>query len=68
MSDEYDDHEQEELDRYLAMRLDLQQIQDNPMLFWKEHAKTFPILAPLACCLHSILATTASVEISFSRG
>jgi hypothetical protein len=68
MSDEYDDNEQEELDRYLTLRLDMERIEDNPMLFWKEHVKAFPILAPLACRLHSIPATTASVERSFSGG
>ena len=68
VSDEYDDHEQEELDRYLSMRLDLKQIGDNPVLFWKGHAKAFPILATVARRRHSIPATTASVERSFSGG
>ena len=37
------DHKQEELGRYLNMRLDLKWIEDNLMLFWKEHVKTLPI-------------------------
>ncbi|CAF1207983.1 unnamed protein product [Adineta ricciae] len=69
VSDEYDDREEEEeLDRYLSIRLDLDKIEDNPLVFWKQYGKTFPILSILARRLHSIPATTASVERSFSGG
>ncbi|CAF1209747.1 unnamed protein product [Adineta ricciae] len=69
ISDEYDDREEEErLDKYLSMRLDLEKIQDDPLIFWKQHDKTFPTLSVLARRLHSIPATTASVERSFSGG
>ena len=33
VSDEYDNHEEEELDRYLSMRLDLEKINDNSLSF-----------------------------------
>lgn len=68
MSDEYDSHEEEELDRYLAMRLDVGKIHDDPMVFWKSNSKTFPILSILARRMHSVPATTASVERAFSGG
>lgn len=68
VSDEYDNHEEEELDRYLSMRLDLDKVNDNPLVFWRDHANTFPLLSFLARRLHSIPATTASVERTFSGG
>ena len=69
VSDEYDNREEEEeLDRYLSIRLDFDKIEDNPLVFWKQCGRTFPILSILARRLHSIPATSASVERSFNGG
>jgi hypothetical protein len=50
------------------MHLDLDTIEDNPLRFWKQHVKTFPLLSSVARRLHSIPASTASVERTFSGG
>jgi hypothetical protein len=68
VSDEYDDHEEDELNRYLSMRLDFDKINHNPLSFWREQVNMFPTLSSLARRLHSIPATTASVERTFSGG
>jgi hypothetical protein len=68
VSDEYDTQEDEELDRYLSMRLVLEKINDNPLSFWREQVNAFPTLSSLARRLQSILATTACVERTFSGG
>ena len=67
-SDEYENREEEELDRYLSMHLDLAKIEDNPLTFWKQYVKTFPLLSAATRRLHSIPASTASVERTFSGG
>lgn len=68
MSDEYEEYDSEELNRYLSMHLDLDNIKSNPLIFWKETRYNFPLLSSLARQLHSIPATTAAVERVFSGG
>ena len=47
---------------------DFDKIEDNPLVFWKQCGRTFPILSILARRPHSIPATSASVERSFNGG
>lgn len=65
VSDEYD-IDDDELEKYLGKRLDLANLPENPLDFWKNHQMEFPILAKVARQIFSIPATTASVERSFS--
>jgi hypothetical protein len=50
------------------MRLGLGKIKNDPLPFQQEPMNTFPMLLSLARRLHSIPATTASVERTFSGG
>lgn len=65
VSDEYDD-DYDELEKYLCKRLDVSNLPENPLHFWKDHGLEFPILAKVACQIFSIPASTASVERAFS--
>ena len=65
LSDEYNEKD-DEVDKYLSMHIDPDQIPNNPLLFWKENQKNLPLMAKLARTIHSIPATTASVEREFS--
>ena len=65
VSDEYD-IDDDELERYLCKRLDLTNLPDNPLEFWKNNNMEFPILSKLARQICSIPASTATVERSFS--
>jgi hypothetical protein len=65
VSDEYDTDD-DELERYLGKRLDVTNLSDNPLNFWKKHKMEFPILAKVARQVFSIPATSACVERSFS--
>ncbi|CAF1430901.1 unnamed protein product [Adineta steineri] len=65
VSDEYD-IDDDELERYLSKRLDLTNLSDNPLDFWKNHKVEFPVLAKVACQVFSVPATSACVERSFS--
>ncbi len=56
----------DELDRYLNFEFDKSKVDGNPLVFWKEHQDKFPHLARYARCIHSIPATSASVERQFS--
>ena len=67
LSDEYDEAE-DEVEKYLSMRIDPTLISDNPLVFWKANQKALPLLAKLARTIHCIPATTASVEREFSGG
>ncbi|CAF1258776.1 unnamed protein product [Rotaria magnacalcarata] len=64
-SDEYGETE-DEVDKYLSMRIDPKLIIDNPLVFWKANQKNLPLLSKLARMIHCIPATTASVEREFS--
>ncbi|CAF1517704.1 unnamed protein product, partial [Rotaria sordida] len=68
-SDEYvfNKNKPDELDKYLAMQIDKALLTNNPLDFWKVHAKTFPLLSKLAKMIHSIPATSTGVERQFSR-
>jgi hAT family C-terminal dimerisation region len=68
ISDEYDSSEEEVPDRYVSMWLGLAKIKikRNSLPFRREQMNTFPLLSSLARCLHSILATTVSIERFFS--
>lgn len=50
------------------MHLDLDKIKDNPLTFWKQYGKAFPLLSSVARRLHLILASAASVARTFSGG
>lgn len=65
VSDEYDE-DFDELEKYLGKRLDIPTLPDNPLLFWKNHALEFPLLAKVACQVFSVPASTALVERAFS--
>ena len=65
LSDELGEVE-DEVDKYLSMRIDSELIVDNPLLFWKANQKNLPLLANLPRTIHCIPATTASVEREFS--
>ena len=67
-SDEYDfDVKQsDELDRYLTMEIDKSTVSNDPLEFWRLQAESFPLLAQYAKHIHSIPATSASVERQFS--
>ncbi|CAM4889910.1 unnamed protein product [Rotaria socialis] len=65
VSDEYD-MDDDELERYLCKRLDLTNLSDNPLDFWKNNKIEFPVLAKVACQIFSVPATSACVERSFS--
>ncbi|CAF1550174.1 unnamed protein product, partial [Adineta ricciae] len=54
-----------ELDRYLNFEYDKFKVDRNPLMFWKENQDKFLRLARYARCIHSIPATSASVERQF---
>ena len=56
----------DELDRYLKIEIDRSKLQPDPLAFWKEHQEKFPHLSRYARSIHSILATSASIERQFS--
>ncbi|CAF3903808.1 unnamed protein product [Rotaria sp. Silwood1] len=61
IGDEYGETE-DEVDKYLSMRIDPELVVDNPLVFWKFHQKNLPLLSKLARMIHCIPATTATVE------
>jgi hypothetical protein len=65
VSDEYD-IDDDELERYLCKRLDLTNLSNNPLDFWKNQKIEFPVLAKVACQIFCVPATSACVERSFS--
>ncbi|CAF3595883.1 unnamed protein product, partial [Rotaria socialis] len=67
LSDEYGEAE-DEVEKYLSMRIDPELIVDNPLIFWKANQKHFPLLSKVARTIHCIPATTAAVEREFSGG
>ncbi|CAF4527343.1 unnamed protein product, partial [Rotaria sp. Silwood2] len=66
LSDEFDNESDDELNKYLEQRIDIESIDDNPLAFWYEHRFIYPILSRLARSIYSIPATTANVERQFS--
>lgn len=66
LSDEFEGEGDDELNKYLEQRIDMQLIDDNPLTFWFEHRFTYPTLSLLARSIYSIPATTANVERQFS--
>jgi hypothetical protein len=68
LSDEYDNLEDDEIDKYLTIHIDPELLVDNPLIFWKANQKKLPLLSKLARMVHCIPATTASVEREFSGG
>ncbi|CAF1508392.1 unnamed protein product [Adineta ricciae] len=67
MSDEYEE-DNDELERFLAKRLNILDLPDNPLDFWRNHRMEFPILAKVSRQVFSIPATSAAVERTFSAG
>ncbi|CAF1553129.1 unnamed protein product [Adineta ricciae] len=65
VSDEYDTDD-DELERYLCKRLDVTNLPDNPLQFWKDHRMEFPVLAKVARQIFCVPAASACVERSFS--
>jgi hypothetical protein len=65
VSDEYD-IDDDELERYLDKRLDIANLSDNPLDFWKSHHMEFPVLSKVARQIFCIPAASACVERSFS--
>jgi len=66
LSDEYDHESDDELNKYLEQRIDIESIGDNPLTFWYENRFTYPTLSRLARSIYSIPASTANVERQFS--
>ncbi|CAF1438083.1 unnamed protein product [Didymodactylos carnosus] len=56
----------DELDVYLKLTVDSDILPENPLKFWHENCATFPVLSKVARKIHSIPATTAAVERTFS--
>ncbi|CAF0780871.1 unnamed protein product [Didymodactylos carnosus] len=56
----------DELDLYLALKVDKDRLPINPLEFWHENQRTYPILSKVARKIHSIPAATAAVERQFS--
>jgi hypothetical protein len=56
----------DELDRYLNLELDKSKLESDPLLFWKQQQDKVPRLSRYARSIHSIPATSASVERQFS--
>ena len=67
-SDEYDfDIKQsDELDRYLIMDIDKSSLSNDPLHFWRSQTESLPLLSKFSKHIHSIPATSASVERQFS--
>ena len=58
----------DELNRYINMELEKTTLDSNPLSFWKQQQNKFPLLSRYARSIHSIPATSASVERQFSGG
>jgi hypothetical protein len=63
---DYDIKQSDELDRYLIMDIDKTVLLNDPLTFWKAQSQQFPLLSKLAKQIHSIPATSTSVERQFS--
>ena len=57
--------QQEELDKYLSTTVEVNERLD-PIQSWISNEQTYPLIAPLACDLLSIPASSAPVERTFS--
>ncbi|CAF1424277.1 unnamed protein product, partial [Didymodactylos carnosus] len=57
----------DELDLYLALKIDKDRLPTNPLEFWHENQRTYPILLKVARKIHSIPATTAERQFSSAR-
>ena len=67
LSDEYGETD-DEVDKYLSMRIEPELIVDNPLVFWKENQKNLPLLSKFARMVHCIPAPTAAAGREFSEG
>jgi hypothetical protein len=56
----------DELTRYLSMKINMEEYSSDVLTFWKLNANELPNLAKIARQMHSIPATSASVERQFS--
>jgi hypothetical protein len=63
---EYDKRKGDELDRYLLFEYDKTNQKIEPLQFWKNHQRQFPLLSRYARSILSIPATTTNVEREFS--
>jgi hypothetical protein len=63
---QYDIKKADELDRYLLFEFDKSKQSSDPLHFWKLYENQFPFLSKCARSIHSIPATTTSVEREFS--
>ncbi|CAF3746157.1 unnamed protein product [Rotaria sp. Silwood1] len=66
LSDEFDNEYDDELNKYLEQRIDMESIDDNPLTFWYEYRFAYPTLSQLARSIYSIPATIANVARQFS--
>ncbi|CAF2105225.1 unnamed protein product, partial [Rotaria magnacalcarata] len=57
----------DELDQYLNLGIDKSKLESNPLSFSKEYQDEFQRLSRYARSIHSIPATSASVERQFSE-
>jgi hypothetical protein len=56
----------DELTRYLSMKINMEEYASDVLTFWKLNTNELPNLAKVARQVHSIAATSASVERQFS--
>ena len=56
----------DELNKYLSMKVDMNQYSSDVLMFWKSNCEEFPHLSKVARQIHSIPATSAGVERQFS--
>jgi hypothetical protein len=63
---DYDIKKSDELDRYLLFEYEKNNLNAEPLQFWKNHQTHFPFLSQYARSILSIPATTTNVEREFS--
>ena len=66
ISDEFDGKYDDEFNKYLKQRIEINSIDDNPLKLWFDHRFIYPVLSKLTRSLYSILANTANIEREFS--
>jgi hypothetical protein len=66
LSDEFDNKSDDELNKYLEQRIDIESIDRNCLTFWYEPRFAYLILSRLVCSIYSIPDPTADVERQFS--
>jgi hypothetical protein len=67
LSDEFDNETDDELNKYLEQRIDMESIDDNPLTFCYEHRFAYPTLSQQARSIYSIPATTANLNDNLAQ-